>query len=130
MHSLVILLYERNPAAISRLSSVDLGLGRADFFIHEVLIMCIKKNIVRAVLCIQLSLYTVFYYYGQQGIQQIESMKHANLQTEQQIVQLQSDIETLTYELAQWHTFPFYKEKLAREQLQMARVGDIIYYIQ
>jgi hypothetical protein len=42
---------------------------------------------------------------------------------------MKDEIEQLEQEIYAWQTDDFYKEKVAREQLQMARKGDELFYI-
>ena len=43
--------------------------------------------------------------------------------------QLQQEVKTIQEDIDLWKTDDFYKEKIAREQLQMARKGDKLFYI-
>lgn len=42
---------------------------------------------------------------------------------------LVEEIKKLENETQQWEQNPFYREKVAREQLQMARPTDEVYYV-
>lgn len=42
---------------------------------------------------------------------------------------LNEQILELTQQIEAWNTDPFYKEKIAREQLQLARPNDEIYFV-
>lgn len=89
----------------------------------------IKKNVARTFVCFELIIWSVFYYYGDQGMKQIQQMKVTNAHVQTQVVALQSDIAACQHELHQWNTFAFYKEKIARERLQMARSTDMVFYL-
>jgi cell division protein FtsB len=52
------------------------------------------------------------------------------VRVEQDILVLKKEVQDLQEELVAWQTDPFYKEKVAREQLQMARPGEELFYIQ
>lgn len=91
--------------------------------------MLIKKKIVRSLVCLQLVAYAGFYYYGDQGLRQINQMKMANVGAGQRAAAVEQEIATYEHELAQWNDSAFYKEKMAREQLQMARSTDIVFYL-
>ncbi len=47
-----------------------------------------------------------------------------------QIDHVQKEITDLEYDIARWEGNSFYREKIAREQLQMARANDIVYYVE
>ena len=55
--------------------------------------------------------------------------KKERVALEMQLKQLQKEIDALEEEIYVWQTDDFYKEKIAREQLQMARKGDKLFYI-
>ncbi len=55
-------------------------------------------------------------------------LKHENFLIEAEIDQLKKLIEKLEIGIKEWQKYEFYKEKIAREELQMAREGDYIYY--
>lgn len=89
----------------------------------------IKKNIARSFVCFELIVWSAFYYYGDQGMRQIQQMRACNAHAQKQVVTLQQEIAANQHELAQWDTFAFYKEKIARERLQMARSTDMVFYL-
>jgi cell division protein FtsB len=73
--------------------------------------------------------FVVYYVCGQRGLlkgyvyaREIKGIEH-------EISLLEREISQLEYEIDQWEREPFYKEKVAREQLQLARPGDMVYYI-
>jgi cell division protein FtsB len=43
--------------------------------------------------------------------------------------QCEHNVRTLQKKIARWSADPFYKEKIAREQLHLARANDEIFYI-
>lgn len=88
-----------------------------------------RSTIARTFVCLELIIWSAFYYYGDQGVRQIQQMKVINAHVQTQVVALQSDIASCQHELQQWNTFAFYKEKIARERLQMARSSDMVFYL-
>jgi hypothetical protein len=48
---------------------------------------------------------------------------------QQKLVCKKTDIDMLKEQIIAWNVHSFYKEKMAREQLQMARNSELIYYI-
>jgi cell division protein FtsB len=68
------------------------------------------------------------YWAGSNGLRSVWHARSMNIIKEQELLVLKNEVEDLKRQLHQWETEPFYKEKVAREQLQMARAGDMIYY--
>lgn len=89
----------------------------------------IKKNKARLFVCCQLFVCALFYYFGHQGIRHIQKMRSANAHAQEQVVALQAEIVACEHELDQWSKFDFFKEKIARERLQMARSTDMVFYL-
>jgi cell division protein FtsB len=67
------------------------------------------------------------YFLGQQGMRTIAHMRQENVATQHAIGMLKEDVAGLEFEIKQWQTNMAYKEKYAREQLQMARAGEFVY---
>lgn len=89
----------------------------------------IKKIIMRTVLGIEFFTFAWLYVYGPHGLQMLGRMKHENHILEQHVQTLQDDVRDFENKIVAWNAYPFYKEQVAREQLQMARKDEIIYYI-
>ncbi|MEX0940509.1 MAG: septum formation initiator family protein [Candidatus Babeliales bacterium] len=70
-----------------------------------------------------------FYFFGTHGLPVLFRTKQENKQVEQEIRQLQEEIVNLEQLIYAWKKYPFYKEKIAREQLQMACADENIYII-
>lgn len=88
-----------------------------------------KKQIVRIAFVVQLACYTIWYIWGDNGLQTLarmakenEKMRAANTQLEQELDQLTNRIALLKYD-------SFYAEAIARQQLQMARSDETVYFI-
>lgn len=91
--------------------------------------MVTKKIVVQLVLSVELFTWSIWYYYGQKGVGAISEMKHNNVLCENRLKELKAKIAAYEYEIDQWNLSTFYKEKIAREQLQMARHNDVIFYL-
>lgn len=89
----------------------------------------IKKIVMRSFFAFEIILFIFFYFFGAYGLQAMVQLKRENSYLLQEIVSLGQEITHLEQEINAWITDPFYKEKVAREQLQMARSGDQIYYL-
>jgi cell division protein FtsB len=62
--------------------------------------------------------------YGSKALYQLRAQTE---QVDTAVAQLNKEIMVLEHELTAWQSHPFFKEKVAREQLQMARQGDTVY---
>jgi len=74
-------------------------------------------------------LFGYIYCFGINGIKVLQLQRKNVIELENTITMLNNDVEQLEKEINVWKTNDFYKEKFAREQLQMARKGDEIFYI-
>ncbi len=86
-----------------------------------------RRLLLRVFFGIEVVIFSGFYFFGGQGIRGIRALhKHTALSILENKA-LEDEIKNLEDTVLAWQTNPFYKEKVAREQLQMARKGDIIY---
>ncbi len=86
-----------------------------------------KQKFLRLFFCAEVFLFTFVYYFGPHGLHVLQAHQLENKQLEGEIAQLRGEIITLESEIDVWRTQTFYQEKMAREQLQMARAGEIVY---
>lgn len=86
-----------------------------------------KRVVLRALFIVEAVLFCSFYYYGSSGMREIHQLQRENEHIEEAIVFVQRDIKECDRELTMRYNDPFYKEKIAREQLHMARDGEEIY---
>lgn len=70
------------------------------------------------------------YLFGPHGMRALMSIEQENEALMGKISIMNQDVQSLETKIAQWDAHPLYKEKIAREQLQMACKNDEIYYIQ
>ena len=89
----------------------------------------LKKMCMRLLLLVEMAVFGYLYVYGINGIQTLKKQCAVVFDTEKNVTLLKNDVEQLEKEIYAWQTNDFYKEKVAREQLQMARKGDEIFYI-
>jgi len=89
----------------------------------------LKRRFLRIVFSLELLMFAGIYMMGPHGRQALQKIEQENMRLGDDIALLQHDVHELEFSIAQWHESSFYKEKIAREQLQMARAGDQIYYI-
>jgi cell division protein FtsB len=84
---------------------------------------------MRLLLLVEMAGFGYLYMYGTNGMQTLAKQRETVITLENNVVKLKNDIEHLEEEIYAWQTDDFYKEKVAREQLQMARKGDELFYI-
>lgn len=89
----------------------------------------IKKICMRIFLILEMAFFGYVYFFGQNGIVILQRQCILTTALESNIVTIKNEIKQLEEEIHAWQTDDFYKEKVAREQLQMARPGDEIFYI-
>ena len=88
-----------------------------------------KKLIMPLIFAAELFLFALFYYYGAHGLRVVQQLKQENQLIELQMAQVNQEIALLEEEINTWRTEPFYKEKLAREQLNMLRDDEESYLL-
>jgi len=87
----------------------------------------LKRLIIRIGLGLEILVFTLYYLFGNQGVLTIMSVGSQIHAIEKEIVALNVEVMSLQRQIVLQKTCPFYKEKIAREQLQMARADDEIY---
>jgi cell division protein FtsB len=88
-----------------------------------------KQHVGRIFLCGEIIVFAGFYFFGTNGIMPLTHMKREIALLDQQVLELKSDITHLQSTIALQKKHPFFQEKIAREQLQMARAEEEIYLI-
>ncbi len=88
-----------------------------------------KKLLLRVFFGIEITLFIGMYLGGSRGLSALQALKKENQVVAQQVVALEGELQTLEGECARWEHDPFYKEKWARAQLQMARSDDEVYFL-
>jgi cell division protein FtsB len=88
-----------------------------------------KRMVVRVLFVSELVLFIFLYLFGPYGMHTFEHIKHETAQWHEKQSVLRAHIEHIQRDITQWETESFYKEKEAREHLQMAREHEKIYYM-
>ena len=88
-----------------------------------------KHHLLRIFFVIEVVVFVGLYLFGAHGVRMIRDLQNDNEYIEQEVAALQQEVDVLDVEINAWNEHPFYREKIAREQLQMARQGDEVYYI-
>jgi cell division protein FtsB len=70
------------------------------------------------------------YIGGKNGLLSLEVQRKELRRLQFLSEQLQKEIDEIEGEISEWEAGDFYKEKVAREQLQLARKGDKLFYIE
>ncbi len=88
-----------------------------------------KSYVSRIFLVGEILIFLGIYFFSVNGLPKLSLLRDENMKLDQEIKLLQSEIATLDSEIVAWNTDSFYKEKVAREQLQMAREHEEILFI-
>ncbi len=88
-----------------------------------------KKIVLKILLVCEMAGFGQIYFFGSNGIKSLQAQKKVVEDLKNDIMVLDAEIAQLEKEMYAWQTDDFYKEKIAREQLQMARKGDELFYI-
>ena len=88
-----------------------------------------KKIILRVFLAGEIIFFVIMYVVSPEGLTAVQNKKLENKQLASRVETLTEEIKKLEDEIKRWETNPFYREKVAREQLQMARPTDEVYYV-
>lgn len=89
----------------------------------------VKKLFMKMLLLVEVVAFGRMYIFGHNGIRALQTQKNVVEDLKKDIMMLNEDIAQLEKEIYAWQNDDFYKEKVAREQLQMARKGDELFYI-
>ncbi len=93
------------------------------------MVVDIKRTISRALFLVELAIFSWIYFFGLHGFYNLIELRSDSDRIEKKLVCKKADIAMLKEQIIAWNVHSFYKEKMAREQLQMARNGELIYYI-
>ncbi len=87
-----------------------------------------KRSIIRILFFAETVGFLCMHVFGPQGIRVFQQLADENLVIEQSVLCVRSEIAQLDRRITACKSDAFYKERIAREQLQMARKDDVIYY--
>lgn len=88
-----------------------------------------KNTVFMSVLIGELIFFLVIYCVSAHGIFALRALSYENRLREERLDQLKNEVLAVQQQLAIIEKEDFFKERIAREQLQMARAGDMIYYL-
>ena len=89
----------------------------------------IKRSIVRIAFAAEILLISFYYFFGSHGLQALRALSSTNVKLLSDIESLTQETSALKHELEEWKTDNFYKEKQAREKLQLAYPHEDIYFL-
>lgn len=88
-----------------------------------------KRHMLRVFFMLEILVFVGIYFFSARGLRVLQTMQKENEQIEKQIVNVENEITVLETEVTEWENNAFYKEKIAREELQMAKKGDEVYFL-
>ncbi len=88
-----------------------------------------KRTVLRFFFAGEMVAFAWMYLFSAQGMKAVVELRRENNVIEQSINETQREIVACERELCTWQKNSFYKEKIAREQLQMARTNEEVYYL-
>lgn len=88
-----------------------------------------KRLILRTLFATELVLFIWVYFSGTHGFRCLIDIRDDCNRLKNKISCKRQEVNTLKQQILSWNAHSFYKEKMAREQLQMARKDELIYYL-
>ena len=88
-----------------------------------------KRFALRLFFLVEIILFACVYYYGARGVQIVGEIKRENEAIAKEIRALSNDLDLLEKKIVAWNEDSFYAEKIAREELHMARRDEEIYLL-
>ena len=88
-----------------------------------------KQSVGRIFVAAEVFIFLGFYIWGANGLSALSHLKNDIESQAAQVMQLRAEVGQLESMIAMQKQHPFFQEKIAREQLQMARVNEEIYLI-
>lgn len=89
----------------------------------------IYAYLLYAVLGAEVIVFAGFFIRGPQGLRSLSDMYVEQSAMQEGLAQLTQEVAGLKQDVDNWNKHSFHKEKIAREQLQMARPDDEVFYL-
>lgn len=89
----------------------------------------IKRLLLRIFFLGQILVFGVNYTMGTHGLRTLWTVNKNNCRLQKKIDILHQELQDLEQQKNSWNSDPFLKEKVAREQLQLAKADEDIYLI-
>ena len=77
----------------------------------------------------EITAFLYFYVHGSQGLVVVTMLKNQTADIVSTISMLHQECDQLERQRMRWDQCAYFKEKIAREQLQMARSDEHVYYL-
>ncbi len=84
---------------------------------------------IALIVIIQVLFFLWSYFFGGSGYQKIESLREENQSLSISVAALEKRVHDLEKELDNFKKYPYYKEKIIREELQMLKPNETIVII-
>ncbi|OGB83238.1 hypothetical protein A3F66_05350 [candidate division TM6 bacterium RIFCSPHIGHO2_12_FULL_32_22] len=91
--------------------------------------LSLNKLLLRFFFLFQITIFSYNFFWGKDGIFLLNLFKQENMLLSKKIDSVNSEVANLNIDIEAWKTDPFLKEKMARENLQMAKSSDEIYIL-
>lgn len=89
-----------------------------------------KQTALRVFFMIEVTAFAGVYLFGPSGLQSMMLLEKENSELDRSIERLVAEVGQCEQKIARYKADDFYKEKIAREQLQMAREGDEVFLVE
>ncbi len=93
------------------------------------LVIDLKRLCSRLLFVGELAIFGWVYLFGLHGFSYLHHLKADCQAIEQQIACTSQEVNQLKETVIAWNVHPYFHEKIAREQLQMARKDERVYYL-
>jgi len=88
----------------------------------------VKKKMLRLFFTLELIIFLGIYGVGPHGICYVWHLEKEIETIDRDIVTIKAENAALSERILAWHRYPYYKESIARVDLQMADPQELIYY--
>ena len=91
--------------------------------------MKLRTIIIGGLLVVEAVIFGAVYLFGKSGIKELQRSRRENEALSREVESLRSEIASLQKQQQSFTDDSFYKEKIARERLQMSRPNEQIYLL-
>lgn len=89
----------------------------------------VNRYAVRFFVGIEVIAFIYMYLFGLQGMYELMRLRSENSLFHKELDDMRLGLKDLQQEVTRWQHDDFLREKIAREELQMVRKGEEIYYL-
>ena len=87
------------------------------------------KSAVRFLFITEMTLLFLYSLLGSSGISALREAQKANNKLKEELLIAHDQLAVLIDYKKDWEAYPFYKEQFIREELQMAKKGEELYFV-